>query len=64
MRRDALDKGKVRRLLVKSNPIRYSDVKRLICLLSGLAAGPDDDVNCEIAENRTQQIRLLILSPS
>jgi hypothetical protein len=35
---------------VESSPFRYSEDRRLISLSFGLAAGPEDDVNCEIAE--------------
>jgi hypothetical protein len=51
MRRDAQDMHKVKQVLVGSSPFRYADDRRLISLSSGLAAEPEDDINCDVAED-------------
>ena len=49
MKRDTNDMLKVRKYLQSYNPFRFSDNDRLVNLSSGVVAGPDDKVNCEMA---------------
>lgn len=57
MKRDCHDLIKVKEYLLANNPFRFFDVVRLVSLYSGVVAGPDDNVTCDIADEIGFQIQ-------
>ena len=57
LRRDFFDRNKIMRFLTVFSPFRYLDNSRLISLLTGLAAGPNDPVNCDTADEIGQRLQ-------